>query len=103
MIEKYGIGAGEFRSFPSGHSILSISMVFILPSMSWFFPKLKEKKILLGVIGLLFSMIVMFTRLILGAHYLSDVSAGAIIGTVLALIYTFIQNAMEKSLKQQST
>ena len=45
----------------------------------------------------------MFTRLILGAHYLSDVSAGAIIGTVIALIYTFIQNAMEKSLKQQST
>ena len=90
MIEKYGIDAGEFRSFPSGHSILSISMVFILQSLSWFSAKLKNKKMLLGAMGLVFAMIIMFTRLVLGAHYLSDVSAGAIIGTVLSIIYTVI-------------
>ena len=95
MIEKYGIDAGEFRSFPSGHSILSISLIFILQSMNWFFKKLKNKKILLGIMGLLFSLIIMFTRLILGAHYVSDISAGAIIGSVLALIYTVIQHAIE--------
>ena len=101
MIEKYGIDSGEFRSFPSGHSILSISMVFILQSLSWFSTKLKDKKILLGVIGLLFSVIIMFSRLILGAHYLSDISVGAIIGSVLALVYTFIQNAIDKSAARQ--
>ena len=76
-------------------------MVVILQSLSWFSTKLKDKKILLGVIGLLFSVIIMFTRLILGAHYLSDISVGAIIGSVLALVYTFIQNAIDKSAARQ--
>ena len=103
MIDKYGIDVGEFRSFPSGHSILSISMVIILQSLSWFSTKLKGKKILLGVAGLIFAVIIMFTRLVLGAHYVSDISAGAIIGSVLAIIYTVIENAIDKSEKRKQS
>ena len=103
MIDKYGIDVGEFRSFPSGHSILSISLVVILQSLSWFSTKLKDKKILLGVAGLLFAVIIMFTRLVLGAHYVSDISAGAIIGSVLAIIYTVIENAIDKSEKRKQS
>ena len=96
FIENLGIPKGEFRSFPSGHAILSMSMVFILQSLAFLSEKLKSKKLILGLAGLIFSVIIMFTRMLLGAHYLSDVCAGAIISTVFALIYTVIQNRMNK-------
>ena len=56
---------------------------------------MKDKRIILGVLGAAFSMIIIFTRLILGAHYLSDVSAGAIIVSFLTIIYTLIQYKLE--------
>ena len=95
FIKDMGIDKGEFRSFPSGHSILSMCMVMILQSLTWFSPKLKDKRIILGGLGAAFSMIIILTRLILGAHYLSDVSAGAIIVSFLTIIYTLIQYKIE--------
>lgn len=95
FINDMGIEKGEFRSFPSGHSILSMCMVMILQSLTWFSQKLKDKRIILGVSGAAFSMIIIFTRLVLGAHYMSDVSAGAIIVSVLTIIYTLFQYKLE--------
>ncbi len=95
-LTEYGINADEFRSFPSGHSILSISAIYILPSLSWLFPKLKDKQILLLLVGFVFGVTIMLTRIILGAHYLSDVSAGALIGILLSLVYTFMQLRLSK-------
>lgn len=96
-VNGLGIDKGEFRSFPSGHAILSTSLVYILQSFCWFGTKLKNKRFLLGLTGFVFSVIIMFTRMVLGAHYLSDVSAGAMIGTVLAIIYTVIQQRIDKA------
>lgn len=95
FINDMGIDKGEFRSFPSGHSILSMCMVMILQSLTWFSQKLKDKRIILGVLGAVFSMIIIFTRLMLGAHYMSDVSAGAIIVAFLTIVYTLIQNKLD--------
>lgn len=89
--ELYGINGDEFLSFPSGHSILSMSAMYILPSLSWIFPKLRKHQFMLVMTGFMFGLIIMFTRMILGAHYLSDVSAGAMIGTLLSLAYTIMQ------------
>lgn len=89
--EKYGINGDEFLSFPSGHSIISISAMYILPSLSWIIPKLRKHQFMLVLTGFMFGLIIMFTRMILGAHYLSDVSAGAIIGNVLSIAYTIMQ------------
>ncbi len=98
FIETLGIDKGEFRSFPSGHSILAMSVIICLESLAWFIPKLKEKRFVLGICGLLFALVIMFTRLVLGAHYLSDVSAGALISSVIALIYTVTQQKIEKTI-----
>ena len=42
--------------------------------------------------GALCGMMIMFTRMILGAHYLSDVASGAVISSCIALVYTVIQH-----------
>jgi membrane-associated phospholipid phosphatase len=88
-IEQYGIDKGEFRSFPSGHSILSTCMVIALPSLSRISSRLRDKQFQLGLLGFVISFIIILSRVILGAHYLSDVSAGALIVSVLALFYTY--------------
>jgi len=95
-MERFGIESSEFRSFPSGHSILSMSVVYVLQSFSWFFPKLKSEKLGLGITGAIFAVMIMLTRVVLGAHYVSDVSAGAIVGGGLALAYTVIQHYFDK-------
>ena len=56
FIKDMGIDKGEFRSFPSGHSILSMCMAMILQSLTWFSQKLKDKRIILGGLGAAFSI-----------------------------------------------
>jgi undecaprenyl-diphosphatase len=61
-------------SFPSGHTITAFSVAV---SLSLFYPEL--------AVGLLFCAISVATsRILLGMHFLSDVLAGAAIGTILA-------------------
>lgn len=102
LVAALGLEAADFRSFPSGHSILSISCAYIFVSLAWLFPKLKNRQPLLNCAGFLFGLLVMFTRMVLGAHYLSDVSAGAIIGTLLSLAYTIVQHRITKRYQIQS-
>lgn len=95
LMEKYGLSKNEFSSFPSGHSMMSLSTIYILYSLAWLFPALRGKRTTLCVAGFVFAIIIMFTRMVLGAHYLSDVSAGALICIVLMLAYNFIQRRID--------
>ncbi len=67
-------------SFPSGHATL----LFAFATALYFFDKR------LGLIVLLLSTIVVLSRVVAGVHYLSDIVAGAIIGSVCAGIVTYI-------------
>lgn len=65
-------------SFPSGHTITAFSVAV---SLLRFYPSL--------AVGLLFCAIsVAASRILLGMHFLSDVLAGAAIGTGLAFLVT---------------
>ncbi|MCR4556562.1 MAG: phosphatase PAP2 family protein, partial [Saccharofermentans sp.] len=97
LVEKFGIDKGEFRSFPSGHSILSMSVIVILQMLSWSFEKLKDKRLVMSVLGFVFALMIMGTRMMLGAHYLSDVSFGALICSVMALAFTAVQHKITTS------
>ena len=67
-------------SFPSGHTITAFAVAV---SLSRFYPDLAA--------GLLFCAIsVAASRILLGMHFLSDVLAGAAIGTLLAYGVTWI-------------
>jgi undecaprenyl-diphosphatase len=63
-------------SFPSGHTITAFAVAV---SLSMFYPSL--------AVGLLFcALSVAASRILLGMHFLSDVVAGAAIGTTLAYV-----------------
>jgi undecaprenyl-diphosphatase len=67
-------------SFPSGHTITAFAVAI---SLNHFYPDL--------AVGLMFCAIsVAASRILTGMHFLSDVAAGAVIGTILAYTATAI-------------
>ena len=76
----------EFKSFPSGHSGTGMIMAMFLPFMSYFFPKLKGKEIFLYYGGVAFSLLMMFSRMLVGAHYLTDTCMGSLIVMVVYFV-----------------
>ena len=86
----------EFKSFPSGHSGTGMIMAMFLPFASFFFPKLKGKEILLFYIGVAFGFVMMFSRLLVGAHYLTDTCMGSLI--VMVVYYIVNEFAVRKNL-----
>ena len=73
----------EFKSFPSGHSGTAAVMMMFLPYYSMFFKKLKGKETLLFYIGFAWTLLMMFSRMLVGAHFLSDTCTGSLIVMVV--------------------
>ena len=94
--EGFTLVKEEFKSFPSGHSGTGMIMAMFLPLASIFFPKLKGKEILLFYIGVTWGLIMMFSRLLVGAHYLTDTCMGSLI--VMVVYYVVNEFAVRKNL-----
>lgn len=81
-----GVQAEEFKSFPSGHTgnAACALLLVLLPYLS---SQFKTKENCLWTIGVFFTCLVAFTRIIVGAHFLTDVTVGFFITVVLELIF----------------
>ena len=81
-------GKDEFKSFPSGH--VGAASVFMLCAS--FLPAINSKyeKLQLPVFyaGFVWTLLIAFSRILVGAHFLSDVSMGGMI-TIICLIITY--------------
>ncbi len=80
---EYALAASSSFSFPSGHSTAVFSVLA-------FFGKIK------AIWWLAFAVLVAFSRIYLGMHYLSDVAAGALIGYTIGLIILLAVNKKNK-------
>lgn len=76
----------EFKSFPSGHSGSAAIMMMVLPYLSMFFKKLKGKETMMFYIGFAWTVLMMFSRILVGAHYLTDTCMGALIVVIVTYI-----------------
>lgn len=86
--DPLGVTKEEFKSFPSGHAgATAISMMFamVLPFVNRKYLKY-QMPIFYGAFA--WTLLVMFTRMLVGAHFLSDVS----MGILLTLIFMMIAN-----------
>ena len=90
------IAKEEFKSFPSGHAASAMG----LPMLMLFLPIFNKKfnKYLLPAFGasLAFALLVMFVRLYVGAHFLSDVAMGALLTTVFFYVTFEVMNHVKQ-------
>ena len=80
----------EFKSFPSGHMTNTMSLVAILAMLPTICDKIKLKKEILFFIGVAWNLLLAFSRMLVGAHYLSDVSMGALLTILIAFVFNMI-------------
>ncbi len=80
-----GVEAGEFKSFPSGHTA-NAATILLLTLLPYIKPELEQHRNKLFWIGFVFACIVGFTRIIMGAHYLTDVTMGFAISFGIMLL-----------------
>ena len=78
-------GINGHRSFPSGHTG-GASMSYLMMLVPFVSPKWNKRKALCFVIPLLYTGLVAFTRLVVGAHYLSDVTMGGTVGFTVTIV-----------------
>lgn len=94
----YGLKVSEAKSFVSGHSINSAATLTLLP-MFLSLTRLNEKKFMIpvaiGVAGL-YWIIVVISRILAIAHFLTDVSGGGILAILLQVLVLFIVDIIKK-------
>ena len=85
-----------YASFPSGHSMNSaaIILLILLPS---FLPKLQDKTKLLKFIAYGWALIVGSSRIVMGAHFASDVTVGILLSFALFDITYLIVKKFRKN------
>lgn len=73
-----GFGTGN-KSFPSGHTSAAASLMSLM-ALPDVMRNLKKYEIDLFALGAIYTLLVGLSRMIVGAHYLSDIIVGALIG-----------------------
>lgn len=85
-----GLEAETSYSFPSGHATLSMALYGFCVYYIWKTIADKNKKIFFLIFNTLLILLIGFTRLYLGVHYLSDVISGYLLGSTCLLFGIYI-------------
>lgn len=80
-----GIEGEEFKSFPSGHTA-NAAVAMMLAMFARMSDTLRPRANLLFAIGLVWALLVALSRIIMGAHFLTDVTMGLTLTFLTILI-----------------
>ncbi len=83
-----GVNNASAHSFPSGHTTSAFALATVLACYT--------NNRLLQLAYLLLAVIVGYSRIYLGQHFLTDVVGGAILGTLIALLSVKIANGVKQ-------
>ncbi len=77
----------DLASFYSGHAMNAVLGMVIMPCYAHVFSGLRGKEKTLSVPAVIIAIPVMISRIVLGDHYLSDISTGALVGLGICTLY----------------
>lgn len=92
-----GVQSDGAKSFPSGH-VASGALVICFTALPALFDKLNNKKhrIIINAVIWIFIVMLMVSRIVMGKHYLSDVTVGLFITVVCYVLSEIIINKILK-------
>lgn len=82
-------------SFPSGHSMITSTIYLMIIHLSCKYIKNKKIKYAVNLISVLVMFLIGISRIYLRVHYFSDVFAGWILGIVIVLMYSIIEEKIQ--------
>lgn len=94
----------QFKSFPSGHVGTAALGIVMLAFIPLFKTKWMEKKWLqpgLMLIGTIWVLVLAFSRMLVGAHFLCDVGFGFLITMIFYLVADFIFYPIKRKKKEE--
>lgn len=83
---KLGSDVECFYSWPSGHAASAPGIIVFLAYLPYVYKKSERLQTILIYVGLVFSLIIMFSRMLAGAHFLSDIGFGMFFSMCFFLI-----------------
>jgi membrane-associated phospholipid phosphatase len=99
---KESLGTGnvtdEFASLPSGHSAYSMFAIFLFPALADYIRELEKLKPHLFVFGFIWWAATAFSRLTVGAHYLTDVTVAG-----LVTLFAYVTVSIVKKIQWKQT
>ena len=93
FITGMGIDWNDFRSFPSGHALQSMGLIFALPSLTEVYGLNRCRKTALFAAAAVFAVLVCASRMVMGAHFISDVSMGSLLAVAFGAVWISIERA----------
>ena len=88
LMAEFALTSEEFKSFPSGHTCESTIYIPFIAFLPMIVKKTEKIQLPLFIVSIAFTVLAGFARVLVGAHFLSDVSMGAF----LTVLFTFIAN-----------
>ena len=88
LMNLYGLTNEEFKSFPSGHAGATLVLALVATFAPLLDKRINKNHLVLFYSSVAVTLLVCYARILVGAHFLSDVSMGAL----LTAIFTFISN-----------
>lgn len=89
-VKLIGYKMSSGNSFPSGHTLIAFAAAFVLINYN--------KKY--GIWAYPLAVLIAFSRIVLGAHYLSDVIAGAGLGTAFGSLGVLMANKLSNKVNE---
>jgi membrane-associated phospholipid phosphatase len=83
LIHTVGTYRLYIHSFPSGHSISVAAICTVIASVSY------RSKVLMLLLAIL-TLLICYTRVYTGVHFLGDIMVGSMVGVVVSLYSTFL-------------
>ncbi len=93
----YHLVSDDLASFYSGHAMNAAMGMVIMPCYAHVFERLKGKERYLSAVSAVIAIPVMISRIVLGDHYLSDISVGSLVGIVFCRLFLLLRSTIRRT------